>query len=486
MRILVLDDDARLRAELASFLTLNGHGVLQAASLSEARALLGIQSETEAEGSVDLVLADLYLGMERGTDLLADAATTPIVMISGAGGIREAVDALKAGAWDFLEKPVDPDRLLGLLRNLDRGLNAERGMAAMRKTWLAEHAAFAPGSPFEAAMIDAGRVAVSPLSVLVTGPSGSGKEVVARWIHYRSPRSGGPFVAVNCAAVSPELAESAFFGARRGAYTGADTDRAGWFQAADGGTLFLDELGEIPLALQAKLLRAVECGEVQRVGATSVERVSLRIVSATNRDLTREIAAGRFREDLYWRLAQTSVRVPPLCERPRDVALLALFFLAKAQGAGATGNRFSPEALAWLEARAWPGNVRELRALVEKAAWLANGEQISAAELASLEEIGRSRSPGQTTRPSLAANFPLDPSPRGFIEEAAEKAILTLKEAKEAFERAYVERTLSEFDGSVSKAALALDILPNNLSRKIKELGLRLDKDEKKEPPLNN
>ncbi|MEI6876633.1 MAG: sigma-54 dependent transcriptional regulator, partial [Spirochaetota bacterium] len=354
MKILVLDDDRALRRELSVFLAGNGHEALGAESLDEARALLAC-----ADTRPDLILADLYLGSERGSSLLGEAGRVPVVMISGAGGIREAVEALKAGAWDFLEKPVDPDRLLGLIRNLDRGIRAERGMAALREAWLAEHAAFAPGSPFEAALAEAEKLAPSPLSLLVQGPSGSGKEVIARWTHYCSPRSGGPFVAVNCAAVPLELAESLFFGVERGSYTGADSNRAGWFQAASGGTLFLDELGEIPLPIQAKLLRAVESGEVQRLGSTKPERVALRVISATNRDLEAEAAAGRFREDLFWRLAQATIRVPSLAERRDDIPLLARWFLAQARGAS-----FDAGAIAWLGSRPWPGNVRELRDLV--------------------------------------------------------------------------------------------------------------------------
>ncbi|HUX36767.1 MAG TPA: response regulator, partial [Rectinemataceae bacterium] len=185
MRILVLDDDPSLRRELSVFLRAQGHEAIVAADLAEARDHIDKPGQRP-----DIILADLFLGKERGTDILERAGRLPVVMISGAGGIREAVEAMKAGAWDFLEKPLDPDRLLGLLRNLDRELRAERGMAALREAWLAEHAAFAPGSPFEDALDEAAKVAPSPLSVLVQGPSGSGKEVIARWIHYCSPRSG--------------------------------------------------------------------------------------------------------------------------------------------------------------------------------------------------------------------------------------------------------------------------------------------------------
>ncbi|MEI6386984.1 MAG: sigma-54 dependent transcriptional regulator [Spirochaetota bacterium] len=470
MRILILDDDATLRAELATFLSLNGHEPVLAANLAEARQILARDpswrpgSGRDPAPAVDLVLADLYLGAERGSEILPVAGKIPIVMISGAGGVREAVDALKGGAWDFLEKPVDPDRLLGIIRNLSRNLAAERGIEALRQAWLAEHAAFSPGSPFEAALDEARRVGASPLSILVTGPSGCGKEIIARWAHYGSSRSGEAFVSVNCAAISPELADAAFFGARRGAYTGADTDRPGWFQAANGGTLFLDEIGEIPLATQAKLLRAVESGEVQRVGSTEPERVSLRIVSATNRDLAAEVRVGRFREDLLWRLAQAIIRVPALSGRRMDIAPLAAFFLERSRGSrsGVPGIALSSDAMAWLESRSWPGNARELRALIERAAWLVEDHSIDAAFLARLSGDDNATS---SLNAGLDRNIPIR-------QADSADSLLPLREARENFEQDHVRRALEAASGSVTGAAAILGMLPNNLSRKMRELGL--------------
>jgi len=460
MRVLVLDDDDELRAELSTFLELSGHEALRASSLAEARPALA---------RADAALVDLFLGGESGMDLLAEAPRPPVVVVSGRGGVAEAVAAVRAGAYDFLEKPVDPDRLLALLRNIEIAQRAERRADALRDDWLAEHAAFAPGSPFEAAAALARQAAATGLSVLISGPSGSGKEILASWVHRCSPRSQGPFVAVNCAAIQSELAESSLFGVRRGAFTGADADRPGWFQAADGGTLFLDEIGDIPLPVQAKLLRAAESGEVQRVGSARAEKADVRLVSATAADLPAAVREGRFRSDLYWRVAQAVVVVPPLRERRGDVGPIARRILQRlGGGALREAPSLSPGALAWLEARDWPGNVRELRALVERAAWALRVAElrdrvgiIHEADLAALTaEPGRAASPGAAP-PAAADGEPL----------------LPLREAKAAFEKAYVERALAAAGGSVAKAAALLGLLPNNLSRKLRELGIAAARD---------
>jgi DNA-binding NtrC family response regulator len=379
---------------------------------------------------------------------------------------------VRRGAYDFLEKPLDTDRLLATLRNIERESATERRLDALRDGWLAEHAYIELGSPLAAAFERARRTAASPLSVLVGGPTGSGKELMARWIHLCSPRSQGPFVAVNCAAVPPELAESAFFGARKGAYTGASADRLGYFEAASGGTLFLDEAGELPLSLQAALLRAVETGEIQPVGSERSANVDLRIVAATNRELRAEAAAGRFREDLYWRLAQATVVLPSLDERRAEMRGLAAFLAAPIRtemGPGAP--RLSDEALAYLESRSWPGNVRELRAFLERALWLGEGrESLDAAYLRGMES-GPARPAGERG-PEADGTRGAAPSIPSIAADCAAKG-LRLGEAKEAFERAYVAAALEAAGGSVARAAEVLGIRPNNLSRKIKELGLR-------------
>jgi DNA-binding NtrC family response regulator len=451
MKVLVVDDDANVRKGLATFLGLSGHGATAVGGLEAARKALAGNSRGGGEEAFGAALVDVFIGDENGAELLewiaAEGIELQVIMMSGRGSIQDAVAAVRKGAYDFLEKPLDTERLLGLLRNIERESAARRRLDAFRGGWLAEHVYMEEGGALAAVFESARRAAASPLSILVTGPTGSGKELMARWIHLCSPRSQGPFVAVNCAAIPPELAASSFFGSRKGAYTGAESDRQGYFEAASGGTLFLDEVGEIAAPLQASLLRAVEAGEIQPVGSDSTRKVDLRIVAATNRELAAESDAGRFRADLYWRLAQTTLALPPLSERRPEIRGLARFLAAPIRaGMGRAAPELGEGALAYLEARPWPGNVRELRAFIERALWLApEGALLGAADFEALD------------------------GPRS----ASAAPMTGLAEAKEAFERAYVARVLEEAGGSVARAAERLGLLPNNLSRKLKELGLR-------------
>jgi DNA-binding NtrC family response regulator len=476
MRVLVVDDEENVRKGIATFLELSGHEALAVADLAAAREALSAaagsadrRADFKDAAAFQAALVDVYVGTENGASLLDFAAErglrAPIIMMSGRGSVKDAVAAVKRGAYDFLEKPLDTDRLLATLRNLERESATERRLDAIRDDWLAEHAYIESGSALAAAFESARRTAASPLSVLIEGPTGSGKELAARWIHLCSPRSRGPFVAVNCAAIPSELAESAFFGSRKGAYTGASADRPGYFEAASGGTLFLDEAGELAPSLQVALLRAVETGEIQSVGAERSKRVELRIVAATNRDLRSEAIAGRFREDLYWRLAQATVILPSLDERRAEIRGLAEFLAAPIRAdMGTRAPNLTEDALSYLETRSWPGNVRELRAFIERVLWLAQeGELLDSRYLESLEGSAGRRL-GAASPTSSLADFPLDAAPG--------KA--SLGEAKDAFERAYVGAALEAAGGSVAQAAAALGLLPNNLSRKLKELGLSI------------
>src|SRR6185436_9892698 len=328
-----------------------------------------------AEEPVDAVLLDLQMPgrdgfsvletlRERGTDV-------PVIVLTAHGTIEKAVRAVQLGAADFVEKPPSTERLLVALENALRRsrLQADNRRLAAEAGLGEEILGSSP--PMRQLAETVRRVAPTQAPVLLLGENGAGKELVARAIHAGSARRRKPLVTLNCAAIPDTLFESELFGHARGAFTGATDARRGKFQEADGGTLFLDEVGEIPLALQPKLLRALESGEVERIGGRGPERVDVRIVAATNRDLEAEVAAGRFRQDLYFRLLVVPVRVPPLRERQEDVTLLAAHFLAEA----CRKNRIRPKilsdaALNLLRGHAWPGNVRELRNAMERVAIL--------------------------------------------------------------------------------------------------------------------
>jgi DNA-binding NtrC family response regulator len=362
--VLVVDDEPAIRATVRALLERQGWRVDEAATASEGLAAL-VSSDLPEVALVDLRLPD-----REGTVLLEEVRRRglpiEVVVISGHGSIPAAVGAVRAGAFDFLEKPLDRERLLITLRN------------AARQASLARHAADdgpspEAGSPAMRTLLEqAARFAGSDAPLLIAGETGSGKEVLARFIHARSPRRGGPFTAVNCAALPESLAESELFGHAKGAFTGADGARKGRFQAAEGGTLFLDEVGDLSPLLQAKLLRALEEGSVTPVGSDREVMVDVRIVTASHRDLRDLASRGLFREDLYFRVAGLVLEVPPLRERPEDVPLLAARFLGEAfSRQGWTSPELRPGFLSALIACPWPGNVRQLRWAVERAALLA-------------------------------------------------------------------------------------------------------------------
>ncbi|AXQ31586.1 response regulator [Solimonas sp. K1W22B-7] len=366
--ILLVDDDTRLLRLLALRLESEGYAVAVASSAPEAMQRLG-------EVRPQFVLADLRLPDTDGIALLtriqSHSPGLPVAILTAHGDIPDAVRATQAGAVDFLTKPVDRDRLLACIRShLGEGLPP-------RADW---RAGVITRSPImEALLDDAGRVARMDSAVLLTGASGSGKEVLARAIHLASRRSVRPFVAINCTAVPADLLESELFGHRRGAFTGAQSDHPGLFRAAEGGTVFLDEIGDMPLALQAKLLRVLQEREVRPVGETRTVPVDVRVLSATHADLDARVADGRFREDLFYRLNVVRLQLPPLEQRREDIPLLVQHRLAQLAEAGAPRRLYSAEALEALVTAPWPGNVRQLFNAVERNVALAPGRIIGAA-----------------------------------------------------------------------------------------------------------
>jgi DNA-binding NtrC family response regulator len=381
-RILVVDDEAHARNTLAALLADEGYTVETAADAFKALGKID-------EEAPDLVLTDLQMPGMSGVDLLRKlrerAADLTVVLMTAHGDVQTAVSAMREGAADYLTKPLDMNQLsLVLARELERlQLRREAGQLRAR---LAERYSFdsilGSAPPMQAVFKMVAQVAASKASVLLTGESGTGKELIAAALHQRSPRAQGPFVKLHCAALAETVLESELFGHERGSFTGATGRREGRFAQAHGGTLFLDEIGEISPAIQVKLLRFLQEREFERVGGNETLHVDVRVIAATNRNLKAEVAAGRFREDLFYRLNVINIELPPLRERASDIPLLASHFLRKfAQENGKTIEGFDEDALAAIAGHAWPGNVRELENAIERAVVLCNDARIGLANL---------------------------------------------------------------------------------------------------------
>jgi DNA-binding NtrC family response regulator len=467
LEILVVDDDPAIRATLRRALEGAGHEVAEAADGEQALAHLAVRPPA-------VVLLDINMpgldGLEALTRIRETSPATSVIMVTGEATVANAMRAGQRGAFDFIEKPPDLPHLLGVVGEAGRIAHLRRGLGAEGPPAPPEPEAVAPaadgtrgpgpkaavsaapaefgivgGSPAVCALIEqVRRVAPSQGRVLVTGENGSGKELVAHAIHALSRRAEGPFVKINCAAIPKDLVESELFGYERGAFTGALQGKKGRLELADGGTLFLDEVGDLSLEAQAKLLRVIETGEVERVGSTKTAHVDVRIVAATNKDLTAALESGDFREDLYYRLNVLPLHVPALRERRGDVALLAAHFLEVFCSAeGKPLKRLSEEAQSVLEEYHWPGNVRELRNLMERAAILVSGEEIRAEDLAPWLE----GAPGREESSGL----------RGEIERREADAI---------------RRALDGTGWNVTQAAASLGIDRTNLHRKMRKYGI--------------
>jgi DNA-binding NtrC family response regulator len=449
--ILMVEDEEGLRELLKSALTRLGHKVRACASAEEALKQL-------ATAEPDVVLTDLRLGGMSGEELLKRLKRTrpqlPVVVLSGYGQAKDIVNLIRLGAEDYLSKPVDPAELqVVLLKALEKHRllqENERLRAELRGGSASLAGMLGNSKPMRELITLIERLAPSNATVLVTGESGVGKEGVARALHQLSARSGGAFIDVNAGSIPPTLIEAELFGARKGAYTGADESREGVFQAAHNGTLFLDEVGELPLESQAKLLRVLETHEVRMVGDTKAKRVDVRVVAATNRDLEAEVRAGRFRRDLFFRLSVLPLTVPPLRQRMEDVPLLAESFLQRFAAEGAKPKRLSAAGLKRLLAHPWPGNVRELRNVLERAALLAQGDDIGPEDL----YLDANSSKPLPTGPFMAAK-------RAMVE---------------AFEKDYVNRLLDEQAGNVSQAAKAAGLDRKNLQVLMKKYELKAGK----------
>jgi two-component system nitrogen regulation response regulator NtrX len=444
-RILIVDDEENIGRSLRLILEREGYAVNVCRSVAE------FQAHPDAQRA-DAYLLDMKLPDGSGIDLLRAArqngAPSPAIMISGHGTIADAVEATRAGAFDFLEKPLSRDRVLLALKNALEQSTLRKENERLRELVGGAPKMIGSSAAWLRAVEQASMAARSDARVLLIGESGTGKELLAAHVHGSSPFSSGPFVKVNCAAIPTELLETELFGHEKGSFTGATGMRRGKFELADGGTIFLDEVGDLHGASQAKLLRVLQEGEFHRVGGEQTIKVSVRVISATNRDLGVLVTQEKFREDLYYRLSVVPIRVPALRERPQDIRLLAEYFLEDF----CARNNFKPKMLdvtilPMLESYGWPGNARELRNVIERMAILSSGDRL--------------------TRDSIPVEIRVQ-------REAGPKS--TIQEARESAEREHILRALEESKWNVSGAARTLGMERTNLHKRIRALGLSREK----------
>jgi two-component system response regulator AtoC len=378
--VLLVDDQVNMRRSMALLLEHEGHAVREAATAAD--ALVALRT-----APVDVVLTDVRMeGEADGATLLrqikARDAEIEVVLVTAFGTIADAVEAIKSGAYDYLTKPVDPERLLITIRRAAERRALAREVRQLRAQVDSATDIVAVSAAMQAVVATVAQLAASDSTVLITGESGTGKELVARGLHRQSPRRNGRFVPINCGAIPETILETELFGHRKGAFTGAISDKKGLVEEAHGGVLFLDEVGEMPASMQVRLLRFLQGGEVRRVGDTETRRVDVRLLVATHRALEEEVAAGRFRQDFYYRINVVGLRIPPLRERPEDVAPLAEHFVRRiAARLRRNVCGLTPGALALMTAYSWPGNVRELENAVERAVNVASGELITEGDL---------------------------------------------------------------------------------------------------------
>lgn len=446
-RLLIVDDEPNTLASLSRAFRLAGHDAAVAESAERAMEVLRDQV-------FDLIFSDVVMPGRDGLALLADIRNagigTPVVMISGQATLDMAVRATKLGAMDFLEKPLSTEKLLLTVDNAMRLTRLESENRDLRSR-VGKHEIVWSSDAMRRVMGQVDRVSAGESRVCILGETGTGKEVIARAVHDRSRRKDGPFVTLNCAAVPGELIESELFGHEKGAFTGAAARHTGKFEQAHGGTLFLDEIGDMPAVMQAKLLRVLEEGEVERVGGNSTVRVDVRVIVATHRNLEEHVRKGLFREDLFHRVYVFPLVLPPLRERPGDVAALAEHFAARVcQTNGWRARSFTAGAIAKLEQYRWPGNVRELRNVVERLLILSEGDVGEADVLLALPQL------------AVAA----------AVEGRGETGPLAAR--VERFEREVVTAEIERSRGNMTAAARALGLERSHLYKKCAQLGIEV------------
>ncbi len=465
--ILVVDDEKNIRRTLRMVLEGEGFEVLEAGSAEEAFPVI-------EQATPDLVVLDVRLPGMSGVDALEKirkdrpADVLPIVVVSGHASLSEAVQAVQRGANDFLEKPLDRDRMLVSLKNALAMRKLARELEALKKDVGRRYEMIGHSAVMKRLYGEIEKVAPTRGRVLITGESGTGKELIARAIHKLSPRAGAAFVKVNCAAIPAELIESELFGHERGAFTGAQGRKRGLFEVAHQGTLFLDEIGDMSLAAQAKVLRALQNGEITRVGGDATVAVDVRVIAATNKDLEAAVTKGEFREDLYFRLNVVPIKSPSLRDRLEDVPALAQAFLG--EFCAENGMRTKPVEVDVMEALVehhWPGNVRELRNVVERMAIL-SGDTITLEDLPDFPERAHPVIASDAIAPGNG-----DPPPAGM--EAGEPRE-TLRVFRDRKEREYIRDTLDRCDWNISRAATLLGVERTNLHKKMRSLGIKRER----------
>src|SRR5215472_9549724 len=465
-RILVIDDDAGIRESLKMTLEYDGYDVIGAATGQEGLAL--VERDTP-----DLVLLDVKMpgmdGLDVLTRLRAMNETLPVVMISAHGTASTGFEAKERGAFDFLEKPFEStERVRVTIQNALEHAKLRDENRTLKKAVEVRHQMVGDSGSLKQVMAAIGRAAPTNATVLITGESGVGKELVARTIHRNSLRSRERFVQVNCAAIPEELIESELFGHEKGSFTGATEKQVGKFEQADRGTIFLDEVGDMSPKTQAKVLRVLQEGEVERIGSARTIKVDVRVIAATNKNLEEEIEKGHFREDLYFRLAVIPIYVPPLRERPDDIPLLVKHFMEQiSRDSNVRTKRLSPGAMDVLQRYRWKGNIRELRNTVERLIIMSAGDMI---DVADLPETVRSTSPVSVA--------PVGMSPPKIEPDSADRTkVGTLREFKDNAERAFLVGKLRENGWNISKTAEAIDTPRSNLYKKLEQYQISQESD---------
>jgi two-component system nitrogen regulation response regulator NtrX len=453
-RILVIDDEAAIRDSMRMILEYEGYEFLGAATGEEGIALA-------ERDSIDLVFLDIKMPGMDGLEVLGRLKTVaeslPVVMISGHGTVATAVEATKLGAFDFIEKPLATERILLAIRNALGFSRLRDENQTLARTIELRHDMVGSSPALRAVLESVKRAAPTSATVLIRGESGVGKELVARMIHRNSLRARERFVQVNCAALPDELIESELFGHEKGSFTGATDKQVGKFELADRGTIFLDEVGDMSLKTQAKVLRVLQEGEVERLGSSRTLKVDVRVIAATNKDLEQEIEKGQFREDLFFRLSVIPIFVPPLRERADDIPALVRYFADQfTRENNFHTKRFTADAVAALQRGRWKGNVRELRNAIERVIIMTPGEVVSASDL-----------------PESVRSEPTSPSPP---DERGERPN-TLREFKESTERAFLIEKLRENDWNISRTAETIGTPRSNLYKKLEQYNIRQDVD---------